>query len=104
MFKSFHRDLHHNQLNKLIENSNVNDAIDNKAADIRSGKEGVEDFLINKYGGLENYIIHLQSGRITEEQQINVVKDLQDYKKAFTFENTKEKLKEMVSNYCNKYN
>ena len=104
MFKSFHRDLHHNQLNKLIENSNVNDAIDNKVADIRSGKEGVEDFVINKYGGLENYIIHLQSGRITEEQQINVVKDLQDYKKAFTFENTKEKLKEMVSNYCNKYN
>jgi hypothetical protein len=104
MFKSFHNDLHHNQLNKLIENSNVNDVIDKKVADIRSGKEGVEEFVLAKYRGLENYIIHLESEKITEEQQINVVKDLRDYKKAFTFEHTKDKLKEMVANYCNKYN
>jgi nitrogen regulatory protein PII-like uncharacterized protein len=104
MFKSFHNDLHHNQLNKLIENSNVNDSIDKKIADIRSGKEGVTDFLLHQYRGLENYIIHLESEKITEEQQINVVKDLRDYKKAFTFDHTKEKLIEMVANYCNKYN
>jgi hypothetical protein len=104
MFKSFHNDLHSNQLNKLIENSDVNDSIDKKVADIRSGKEGVEEFVLAKYDGLENYIIHLESEKITEEQQINVIKDLQDYKNAFTFENTKAKLKEMISNYCNKYN
>tara|TARA_R110000822_G_scaffold56923_2_gene143565 strand:- start:1052 stop:1654 length:603 start_codon:yes stop_codon:yes gene_type:complete len=104
MFKSFHNDLHSNQLNKLIENSDVNDSINKKVANIRSGKEGVGDFLLAKYKGLENYIIHLESEKITEEQQINVIKDLQDYKKAFTFENTKDKLKEMVANYCNKYN
>jgi hypothetical protein len=104
MFKSFHSDLHNNQLNKLIENSDVNDAIDEKVADIRSGKEGVEEFVLAKYEGLENYIIHLESEKITDEQQINVIKDLRDYKKAFTFENTKSKLKEMIANYCNKYN
>ena len=104
MFKSFHNDLHSNQLNKLIENSNVNDNIDKKILNIRNGKHNVEDFVLNKFKGLENYIIHLESEKITEEQQINVIKDLQDYKKAFTFENTKDKLKEMVANYCNKYN
>jgi hypothetical protein len=104
MFKSFHNDLHSNQLNKLIENSDVNDSIDKKVADIRSGKEGVEEFVLAKYRGLENYIIHLESEKITEEQQINVIKDLQDYKKAFTFDHTKAKLKEMIANYCNKYN
>ena len=104
MFKSFHNDLHSNQLNKLIENSNVNDNIDKKILNIRNGKHNVEDFVLNKFKGLENYIIHLESEKITEEQQINVIKDLQDYKKAFTFENTKDKLKEMIANYCNKYN
>ena len=104
VFKSFHNDLHNNQLNKLIDNSDVNDSIDKKVADIRSGKEGVEEFVLAKYNGLESYIIHLESERITEEQQINVVKDLRDYKKAFTFENTKAKLKGMIANYCNKYN
>jgi hypothetical protein len=104
MFKSFHNDIHNNQLNKLIENSDINDSIDKKVADIRIGKEGVEEFVLAKYDGIENYIIHLESERITEEQQINVVKDLRDYKKAFTFENTKSKLKGMIANYCNKYN
>ena len=104
MCKSFHRDLHHNQLNKLIENSNVNDAIDKKVADIRTGKEGVEEFVLTKYRGLENYIKHLESEKITEEQQLNVVKNLQDYKKAFTFGHTKNKLMELVVNYCNEYN
>jgi hypothetical protein len=104
VFKSFHNDLHNNQLNKLIDNSDVNDSIDKKVADIRGGKEVVEEFVLSKYDGIENYIIHLESERITEEQQINVVKDLRDYKKAFTFENTKSKLKGMIANYCNKYN
>ena len=104
MFKSFHRDLHHNQLNKLIKNSDANDGIDKKVSDIRSGKEEVTEFVIHKYKGLENYIKHLEADKITDKQQLNVIKDLQDYKKAFTFEHTKNKLMELVVNYCNKYN
>ena len=104
MFKSFHRDLHHNQLNKLIKNSGVNDSIDKKISNIRNGKEEVTEFVIHKYKGLENYIKHLESDKITDKQQLNVIKDLQDYKKSFTFEHTKNKLMELVVNYCNKYN
>ena len=104
IYKGFYNDLHNNQLNRLVKYENVNKGIDVKVAEIRSGKLGVENFLLSKHGGLENYIKHLESEKITEEQQLNVVKNLQDYKKAFTFGHTKNKLMELVVNYCNEYN
>jgi hypothetical protein len=104
IYKGFYNDLHGNQLNRLVKYGEVNDGIDVKVAEIRDGKLGVEDFLLAKHDGLEGYIKHLESGKITDEEQINVIKSLQQNKKTFTFAYVTDKLNEMVTEAYNRFN
>ena len=104
IYKGFYNDLHSNQLNKLVHNSNVNDLIDKKVSDIISGKIIIDNFLLNKYNGSENYIKHLQSEKITEAEQKNVIESLRQNKKTFTFAYVTDKLNEMVTKAFNNNN
>ena len=87
-----------------MHNSNVNDLIDKKVSDIISGKIIIDNFLLNKYNGSENYIKHLQSEKITEAEQKNVIESLQQNKKTFTFAYVTDKLNEMVTKAFNNNN
>ena len=104
IYKGFYNDLHSNQLNKLVHNSNTNDKIDKKVAEIRKGDMEIESFLLAKYGGVENYIEHLESGKITDEEQRNVIKSLDQNKKTFTFAYVTDKLNELVTECYNNFN
>jgi hypothetical protein len=104
MYKGFYNDLHNNQLNQLNKNLDVNVAIDNKVDRIRKGDLEIDNFLLDKYDGLENYIKNLESEKITDEQQINVIKSLSDNKKTFTFDFVTDKLNDMVTEAYNKFN
>ena len=64
----------------------------------------IESFLLAKYGGVENYIEHLESGKITDEEQINVIKSLDQNKKTFTFAYVTDKLNELVTECYNDFN
>ena len=104
LYKAFYNDLHNNQLNQLNKNLDMNVAIENKIDRIRKGDLEIDSFLLDKYNGLENYIKHLESGKITDEQQINVMKSLSDNKKTFTFDFVTDKLNDMVTEAYNKFN
>ena len=104
LYKAFYNDLHNNQLNQLNKNLDINVAIDNKIDRIRKGDLEIDNFLLDKYNGLENYIKHLESEKITDEQQINVIKSLSDNKKTFTFDFVTDKLNDMVTEAYNKFN
>jgi hypothetical protein len=104
MYKGFYNDLHNNQLNQLNKNSDVNIAIDKKIDRIRKGDLEIDSFLLDKYNGLENYIKNLESEKITDEQQINVIKSLSDNKKTFTFDFVTDKLNDMVTEAYNEFN
>jgi hypothetical protein len=104
LYKAFYNDLHNNQLNQLNKNLNINVAIDKKIDRIRKGDLEIDSFLLDKYNGLENYIKHLESEKITDEQQINVIKSLSDNKKTFTFDFVTDKLNDMVTEAYNKFN
>ena len=104
IYKGFYNDLHSNQLNRLVHNGNTNDNIDKKVAEIRNGEMEIESFLLAKYGGVENYIEHLESGKITDEEQINVIKSLEQNKKTFTFAYVTDKLNELVTKCYNDFN
>ena len=104
LYKAFYNDLHNNQLNQLNKNLDINVGIDNKIDRIRKGDLEIDSFLLNKYDGLENYIKHLESEKITDEQQINVIKSLSDNKKTFTFDFVTDKLNDMVTEAYNKFN
>ena len=104
IYKGFYNDLHNNQLNKLVHNGSANDKIDKKVAEIRKGEMQIESFLLAKYGGVENYIEHLESGKITDEEQRNVIKSLDQNKKTFTFDFITDKLNELVTESFYKFN
>tara|TARA_R110002072_G_scaffold133633_1_gene274167 strand:- start:1310 stop:1912 length:603 start_codon:yes stop_codon:yes gene_type:complete len=104
LYKAFYNDLHNNQLNQLNKNLDINVAIDNKIDRIRKGDLEIDNFLLDKYNGLENYIKNLESEKITDEQQINVIKSLSDNKKTFTFDFVTDKLNDMVTEAYNKFN
>ena len=104
LYKAFYNDLHNNQLNQLNKNLDINVAIDNKIDRIRKGDLEIDSFLLDKYNGLENYIKNLESDKITDEQQINVIKSLSDNKKTFTFDFVTDKLNDMVTEAYNKFN
>ena len=104
MYRSFYNDLHHNQLGRLHKNSDINNEIDKKIAEIRDGKLGVDSFLLAKHNGLEGYIKHLESDKITDEEQINIIRSVSQLKKTFTFEYVTDKLNEMVTEAYNRFN
>mgnify|MGYP003680596459 CR=1 FL=1 len=104
IYKGFYNDLHGNQLNRLLKYEDINNDIDVKVSEIRDNKLGVEDFLLAKHDGLEGYIKHLESGKITDEEQRNVIKSLQQNKKTFTFAHVTGKLNEMVTEAYNRFN
>tara|TARA_R110000803_G_scaffold27545_1_gene64349 strand:- start:198 stop:800 length:603 start_codon:yes stop_codon:yes gene_type:complete len=104
LYKAFYNDLHNNQLNQLNKNLDINVGLDNKISRVRSGELIIDDFLLDRFGGLEGYIKHLESCKITDEQQINVIKSLSDNKKTFTFDFVTDKLNDMVTEAYNRFN
>tara|TARA_R110000851_G_scaffold269806_1_gene422469 strand:- start:2 stop:607 length:606 start_codon:yes stop_codon:yes gene_type:complete len=104
IYKGFHNDLHSNQLNRLIKNNDINDEIDKKIAAIRCSDIEVDESVIYHHKGLENYITHLESEKITDEEQKDIINSVAEYKKTFTFEYVTSKLNEMVIKYYNDFN
>jgi hypothetical protein len=103
-YQSFYRDIHDNQLNKLVKYKNINNEIDEKIERIEKGDLIVDDFLLNKYKGLDNYIIHLQKSKITKKKAEEVVKEYQNLKETFTFDYVKSKLNDMITEAYNRFN
>jgi hypothetical protein len=103
-YKGFYEDLHHNQLNQLNKNSDINAGIDNEIDRIRKGDLEIDNFILHKYDGLENYIKHIESSKITDEQQIDIIKSLDQNKKTFTFAYVTDKLNELVTKCYNDFN
>ena len=104
LFKSFHNDIHLNQLNKLNKNNEINKNIDIKIQEIHDKKLIVDNILLSKYNGLDGYINHLESTKITDKQQIEIIKSIATLKETFTFDCVSDKLNDMISEAYNRFN
>lgn len=106
-YKSFHQDLHGNQLNKLVEYSDINKLVDEQINRIQSG-------LINKRGSdgvIRSMTVEERSEaialeelkRVGADEQQKVISDLQNYKKTFTLDFVSSKLANEVSEALNRF-
>lgn len=102
-YKAFYKDLIDNQLNKLTKYAQVNDNIDFKIAQLKSGEIILEDALLKKYKTLDAYVNHLAAKKISDQQQIDVLNDYSSLQKTFTLDHVANKLGEDMANALNRF-